>query len=610
MRARRLLPLLLAMLLAGCAGLPSSSSVQARLPIDSPTERSGVVVQPEPPAVGATPEQIAEGFLQAHIGLDDDFAVARQFLTTAAGSSWQPDQGITILRSYNLTARRSAPGTVTVSGTAQGRVDAEGHVRQLPGDQRVSLQLSVTQEHGAWRISGVPHDLGLWLSSADFNRLYYPRNVYFATSNGPKVLVPDVRWLPDSGVATALARAVLGPPPVWLAPVVRHDLPSGTKLQVDSVPISDQDSVATVDLSRQVLRASPADREALWASMLQTLNQAPGVRRVELTVGGARLEAPGLAQEPVSADELDYSVVTSSNGRVIVRDKGRLSWASDSGSRPVRGAREPNPAEAKLPSIGSQWYLLAADTSGREIAGISGDRRTLGRWVGGKQFSRPSFGRQLTRPSFDGFSGLWVAGQALTSSGPQHEPGTEPGPGTPPERAPGPPTIWVIDTSQPLQQAQPQAIPAPWLGNRDIVAISVSPEGQRLAVVVRDRKTAQTTLLLTGVGRDQRGQVDQLSTPETVSDAVVGLQDVTWADDSTLAVLGQLRTQPGVTQPVTVPLSGMATGLGAAPGAVSLVGGSSQGGIFVVTSRGTILSQQGRSWQAFAEGQDLMVPAS
>lgn len=594
----------LLLLLTGCTGLPRDSEVEPRLTVDNADQRPAIVVEPEPPGADAGPEEIAAGFIRAHNGVPEGFATARQYLAGTALDGWSPDQGILLLSSSNLSARRIAGGRVVVTAVAEAQVDPEGHVTQLPTEERRTLQLGVSQvAGGAWRVTSVPDDLGLWLSVADFERLYQPKRVYFASQNGPKVLLPDVRWFPEAGMTTALARAVIGAPPTWLTGVVRNRLPAGTRLQPNAVPVSATDRTATVTLSREALGASPLDREALWAAMLQTLSQAPGVSRVQLMVGSARLEAPGMGPDS-SVEDLDYSVVPAPSGPVIVRKDAKLVWNNnDNDSR--RPAPTPTDREP-LPTIPSQWYQLAGDSRGREIAAIAGDRKTLGRWIAGKLTSRPSFGTQLVRPAYDGQNDLWVAGQALTAAGPGQS-GGRPAAENP---TTGPPTIWVIDTRQPVQQAQPQPVTAPWLGQRDVVALAVSPESARLALVVRDRSTRRTSLLLSGIVRDSSGEVDSLGTPVVVNPAISDLSSVTWADETTLGVLGRMPSSPERVEPIMVPLSGLAQPLGPAPGATAVVGSSiPQDRVFVVTDRGTVLAREGRSWEVFDQGDDVVAPA-
>lgn len=595
----------IALLLGGCTGLPSDGPVQAGRAVDNQDARPGVAVQPEPPGPGARMEAIAEGFLRAHIGAAEGFSTAREYLSGEAKQTWEPDQKILLLSTGNLSTQRVAGSRIIVSATAIGEVDADGHLEEFASPQHRRLRLGVSQVKGEWRVTSVPGDLGVWLSVNDFTRDYQPRNVYFAAARGPtpSALIPDVRWLPEAGLATALARAVIGPPPEWLADTVRTPVPKTTRLQPSSISVSARTRTATVTLSREALSASPQNRRALWASMLQTLSQVAGVGRIEIKVGNSLLQATGVDRER-SVDRLNYTTAEGPRGPVILRHDNRLDWASSLGDqdRP-RGGDDPSDLE-DLPAVSSQWAQLAADTNGREIAGISGDRTQLGRWIGGQLTTRPSFGTKLVRPAYDGQRGLWVAGRALGPSRPKQD--EKAGSGAAPQ---GPPTIWTIDTRQPAVQAQAEPVSAPWLGSREVLSIALSPDAQRVALVVENRK-GRKSLLLSAVVRDRNGDVDKLGTPIEANPSVQSPKSVTWTDETTLAVIGRSANAPEE-QPMLVPVGGMAEGLGPVSGAKTIVGSSlPQDGVFVVTDRKTVQHRLGRAWEQFEAADDLAVPVT
>lgn len=603
MRLRTLIGLVILMfVVTSCAGLPPSSDVRPRGTVGSAAPRP-VEVQPEQPAYGASPQAIAEGFLRAHIGLDDNFSVARQYLTDAASRRWQPAaKGIVILRDVNLTTggRRGA-SRLTLSGKAQARVDKDGHLQQLANLASVSIPMEMTKVNGQWRISSLPADLGLWLDRTDFEDHFQQRVIYYAASGSAKVLVPDWRWLPENAGPTALATAVLQPPPSWLKPAVRTNLPDGLRLAASTVPISTRDRVATVALSKEALSMSPEARRVLWACMLITLRDSPGVQRVQLMVGTSRLVVPGLENEPLTEASTDYQVIGMGSSNAIVRSGDQLRWIDGTADRPRGAAQPPANATGPLPVINRNWYMLAANQNGDEIATVSGDRATLARWRKQAIWQRPpTFGKQLSRPAYDQFDGLWIAGQALSNQG-QARPGQ-------PQPA-GPATVWVIDTAAEQDAAQPLAVSAPWLAGRDVVALAIAPEGKRVALAARDRKSGKTALYLSAVVRSNR-QVVALTDPILVNPAVESVVDVTWTDDRTLAVIGRLRSSPTIEQPITVPVGGQAAeGLGHVAGAVAIVGGSDAANtVYLVTDRNSIKMRQGSSWPDIEVGQDIAVP--
>lgn len=605
---RRCLMALLAvvLVLSGCSGLPTEGEVQKGRAIDNEDARPDVGQQPEPPEPGSGMEDVVEGFLRAHIGASEGFRTAREYLSGAAKRSWNPDQRILILDTSNLNPRRATGSRIIVSATAIGEVDAGGHLTEFPTRQNRRLQIGLGKVDGEWRVTEVPSDLGLWLSIADFKKGYQPRTVYFAPERGPRTLIPDTRWLPDAGLATALARAVIGAPPKWLAETARRPLPTSTRLQPRTISVSSRTRIATVTLSRAALRASPEDRKALWASMIQTLNQVPGVGRVEIKVGKSTLQVAGIEGDR-SLERLQYAVPEAPSGPVVVRSGNQLGWARTTDERDQRDGSGAGSEQEDLPTVSGQWDQLAADTRGREIAGVSGDRTQIGRWTAGRLTTRPSFGSDLVRPSYDGQGGLWVAGRALGAV--RDRDASKKGDDDEVKRAEGPPTIWLIDTRRPPAQAQAEPVSAPWLGSREVRSIAVSPDAHRVALVVED-KSGRRSLLLAAVTRDRSGDVAGLATPVEVNPAVQEATSVTWTDESTLGVLGHtVRSSDDV--PMLVPVGGLVETLGPpVAGATTIVGSTlAQNHVFVVTDRNSVQHRLGRAWERFVKASDLVTPA-
>ena len=78
---------LLLVLLAGCARIPTSGPV-GKSSEGSAGNVSAPVFLPAAPQPGALPETIIDYFYRAGSGYEDDYAVARQYLTQASSVSW------------------------------------------------------------------------------------------------------------------------------------------------------------------------------------------------------------------------------------------------------------------------------------------------------------------------------------------------------------------------------------------------------------------------------------------------------------------------------------------------------------------------------------------
>jgi len=88
--------LALCWLLGGCASVPTSGPIHAGPVLDAAAESQFIRVIAAPPSVGASPEEIVAGFLDAAVSLEDDRAIARQYLTDEAARLWEPEEATTV----------------------------------------------------------------------------------------------------------------------------------------------------------------------------------------------------------------------------------------------------------------------------------------------------------------------------------------------------------------------------------------------------------------------------------------------------------------------------------------------------------------------------------
>src|SRR5262245_7765682 len=108
--------------LTGCASIPTSGSVHSAEQAagsDSGTQpQQDIQFYPEPPAVGASAEQIVRGFLDASgaveppVGNQPDFATARKYLAPTKASDWRPGN----IRIYDGPTQLTSDRTETSRG--------------------------------------------------------------------------------------------------------------------------------------------------------------------------------------------------------------------------------------------------------------------------------------------------------------------------------------------------------------------------------------------------------------------------------------------------------------------------------------------------------------
>lgn len=244
---RKLALVITAALLGGCASLPSNLNVEAGPELSTPDQQDLSFYSPASPLPGATPSEIVSGFLAAGTGPQNDYQVAREYLTDDFAARWRPGQQTLIrLGAYELEPASEVALVVNVPVGA--KVNEDGSYENI-SPTTTNLRFRLAQENGEWRISSAPN---LTVVSVPvFEVVFSQFPIYFLDSSGSQ-LVPDVRWFPKrSSTPTQLVNALLNGPAAWLSESVLSAIPAGTKLQVNAVLV--QEGKAMVDLDATAL---------------------------------------------------------------------------------------------------------------------------------------------------------------------------------------------------------------------------------------------------------------------------------------------------------------------------------------------------------------------
>ena len=287
--------ILAVVLVAGCAGLPTSGSPQV---VRKVADQS-IPAAPQGPDPGQQPEQIVREFIHASALTEYDtagesFVVAREYLTPAAQKSWHADSSSTpivvLSDDFSATPDPDNPGTVTVSGRQVGAVESDRSYRPVDSrDYQITVHLDKTD--GQWRITDPPDSV--LITRGDFSTALRSRTVYFLDATG-RVVVPDIRYIPNSHnpelSANRLMDLLLRGPSKQLTGAARTQLGPGAELQ-SNVHI-DSAGIAHVDLGG-VDVTTPAARQALAAQVVWTLD--PDVQQIAITVNGLPLNTAGAA---------------------------------------------------------------------------------------------------------------------------------------------------------------------------------------------------------------------------------------------------------------------------------------------------------------------------
>lgn len=550
MKPNRLWAVCLAALvvLAGCVGLPRSGRVNSVSPSKTSSGAIGFAVQP--PARNATPQQIVEGFLLAsRAGLDDDFAVARQYLYGDAAANWKPLARVRVYPdSQDVSTTVTESGAVRASVASRGTLSSHGTYTETANSAVLTTEFSLAKNaDGQWRI--VSLDDGVFLSENAFSQQFIETPLYFLAPDS-NALVADLRYYPRRTFATSAMNGLLAGPSEWLASGVHTAVPTGTKL-LKSVDVVDGE--ATVDLSSVVLAASAKERAALLEQITRTLKASSSVRSVVLKVEGADLNVGSIQSLPTYPyGSYPVSVISG----------GLPANVSDNRITPLMG-------DAGLKAHGLSNLAISYQASRGRLAALGrGGTDLIGMDSGSGSWQVLHSGKSLVQPSYDRYGWVWSAERDNAGKILVFKPG---------ENASA-----HLDVS--------------WLNGAKIRDVSVSRDGSRMVVVCEIG--GEVTIRVAAIARDGAGR------PTQIGDSIIigqHLSDVTaaeWIGPSTVAVLGKTALG-GERAMFSVKISGPTERL-AAPyeGTVSITAGHDEDSIVALTDKKTAYARDGGAWRA------------
>jgi hypothetical protein len=526
------------LLLTGCASIPTSGSVHSAEQAagsDSGIQQD-VQFYPEPPADGASAEQIVRGFLDASGAVEPavagqpDFATARKYLASDDPKGWQPGNEINI---YDGSPQLTSDATETAHGVAQvklratltGTIDARGtYTPAGPGNGAYSYTFNLLKVKGQRRIEKPPSLL--LISKSNFDREYESLNLYFFDPSG-KFLVPDPIYLAKrADRATLLVRGLLEGPSIWLSAAVKSTaFPEDVELTPRGVRVVG--GRAVVDLSKPAGQATPDQQSRFGAQLVRTLAQLQ-ISSVTVTVDGKA--------SPLTDLEVDKVVTQPPEPDAYGLRGGVLHVFQSIGTDDAKSAEKiagKLGTQIKLSDFAVQPGTASGTTA--TIAGIDEGQRKLYIAKGAvdprqittfKQLdsAKDTPFQQLESPSWDRSGRLWVIDQRRGRS-----------------------AIVVVDS-----QLRAQEVAAGIAGQSlTVQTMAVSEDGTRLALVTKDREGRQEAQLATvTMGPAGLG----LSPPRPLAPGLSSAADIAWRGPSELVVLG---TEPnGQKQPYLVSVDG------------------------------------------------------
>ncbi len=554
--------------LAGCASVPTSGPVREGPVVDAGEGSQFIRVIAAPPSVGASPEEIVRGFLEASASLESDHAIARRYLTPAASAAWDPDESTTVYQRSSLALDSLSKDTIEATMQITGRLLPDGSPESVDpaegAEVRFGLELVPDEASGLpqWRIAAPP--TGLWINDTDLSRAYRQYQTYYASARS-NALVPDGRLLPVVGpsLPTALAERLLAGPSSWLSPAVRTGAPQRTELALGAVPVTN--GVAVVELTDSVLTASDAQRRDLAAQLTWTLTQLPEVSAVRLRVRGEDLDVPGT---PTLMDRATLSARSPDVLSTGALGEARTPYYALDGSSVLRISEASRTAIALQVPQAEELLGLAVALDQRVAAAVTPDARTL--WLvplDGDLVERSIEGSRIGGASFDTDGALWfVEDGTLRRLGSDGEPRDVP--------------VAGVDLPDP------------------ITSVHLARDGARVALI------AGGLIYLGAVVADAEGALS-VESVHRLGLAVTQATDAAWHDSITLDVLGSsggagrqvLRVSVGDGGDQSLGAPPEPTEVAAAPGSESLV--SSAENLFV---------NVGLQWRPQGPGRSVAYP--
>jgi hypothetical protein len=536
----------LALVLTGCAEIPTSGTVQAGS-TEGPNDTS-IIYLPNPPAAGANPREIVTGFLSA-ASAGGDLKVAKQYLSTEFAKRWKPRERVLV--------QEAQPTVVTVSDTAlRFEVPTSASVNEhgvyTAETRTVPLDFDLVQQRGQWRIASAPD--GIVLGPSVFQRQYRPQALEFFDPTWTR-LVPDVRWFPVQASGGSggprlddVVRTLINGPAGPLANGITANALGGAELQgIEEGP------AGTYTVALRVAGAEP--NAATLTRMQQQLIQSallPTPTAVRLVVNGRT--APRAEQLVNQPGTLDAYVLLS--GRF-----GTLGANGDFSEEPTLGRRIAATRPSAVTISVRQKFAAVLDGSQRVVVvGVSGAPRVADERG------------DLLPPTVDQRG--WVYSIPKTDpSGLQAWNGKK--------------TVSLVG-----------GIPGD-----SVTAIEASPDGTRMLVLVQNDSTGPQAIVA-GIERAADGTPIGLTTAHyqvAVGGGGKGI-DATWQDDGAVAVLSS--APDNTTDRVRVQqLGGVDLALGQLTNARTIVGTSEQGDLRVRLESGALWVWNNNLWQAESKVQ-------
>lgn len=508
-----LLVALIVVAASGCASIPDSGAIH-NVPSSSDDPSDPQIYDPPGPTPGASPAQIADGFLEAMRALPVSSEFAREFLTDEAGRRWNPSHQTIVYSDYPDSAW-AGQGRMRLTMRAHATLGSRGAYTPQRDAER-GYELTMKKVDGQWRIAKLPN--AYLVSETLFESYYRPLSLYFISDNGPYAVPEQVFVADGEQLATNAVNSLLRGPRAGLDQVTSTYIPKDVQLDV-SVRMQD-DGVAEVRLAGSLEDVPPEQRQLLSAQIVLTLRQVAGVSSVQIVANGVPYETPGVDDvQPVDAwSRYDASVARTSTALFALGD-GDPVVISGGEVHEVAGPWQDYP---KMRDFAVQRGL-------ERIAGVNGagtEVRVGSMAVGSAEPKTVLSGTDIDTPQWDPYGCLWLADTGGEST-----------------------QVWA------WHQGETREVDIGTLAGMRLDDIAISPDGTRFATI--GSAGGKDSLYAGFIRRTKESDepielVDVHQVP--VRSGLHALSSIAWRDSGNLAVLADLGSRSA--QPYLIPLDG------------------------------------------------------
>lgn len=541
-----------ALVLAGCATIPRSGSVQGGTEIhadDNGFDTFDYI--PSGPVDGMTQEQILRGFVRAALSPQDRYQTARSFLTPQFADRWKPDVSVTVDTGTGRNYRELDDSSWQLSVEPQAFVDSDGDYREADSTSPIAQPYKFQKIGGQWRISHAPD--GTIIDSTSFGNVFSAHTLYFFDPTG-RFLVPNQRWFPSgTSTPTRVVKALLAGPSDWLKGAVTTAFPQGTDLGFDSVRVSG--GTAQVALGSAANAADAGQLQRMKLQLQRSLADTTSGQSVSISIDGVEAAIPAPQSPPIQDPKVD--------SRPLVLKGADFGFLSGTSIAPLPALSEP------IAALHGSSAVVSADHT---TAAVFAEGRVV-------------VVRQGSSAVVDDRPGVLPA--ALDPAG----------------------FVWSVPASDPaaMRVTGPDGVSHPvettWPDATGIRGIRVSRDGTRLAAVLQTED--EMRLVVAAVIRDDKGVPQRLGEPLELG-ALGSAQpaSLAWVDQLTVAVL--TTSSDGESTIRSQVVGGQAHTVAGPPAGWAIVGAGGLPPYWVLTAEGSLQAARGTGWQERADGVTLV----